>query len=186
MSRMSRVFSVAILGAAISVCQVAGAQDSLYVGDETNDVATMATQPAFVPAGVQLVELERWIYRDNRFSARPAASYQTHPGRREGVIGFVSFTEFPGSVPIFACVANDYSDQFSSRDPGCEGHKPKPSSPITGHIASTQLTGTVPLYRCMRTGLSGGRWGDHFDTTSADCERKYPANFEGILGYIWK
>lgn len=185
MSRMSRVFSFAFLGAAISVCQVAGAQDGLYVGDEGSDVAAMAAQPASVPAGVQLVELERWIWQDIMYSVRPAPSHMTHPGRRQGVIGFVSFTEFEGSVPLFACVANDYSDHFTSRDPDCEGHIKKTSAPISGHVAATQLPGTVPLYRCMRTGLGGRRWGDHFDTTSADCERKYPANFEGILGYIW-
>lgn len=183
---MSRIFSFALLGTAISVCQVAGAQEGLYVGEHGMETAAVAAQPAFVPAGVQLVELERWIWRDGTFSVRPAPSYQVHPGKRQGVLGFVSLTEFEGSVPIFSCVANDYSDRFTSIDPGCEGHLPARDSPITGHIAATQLPGTVPLYRCMRTGLSGGRWGDHFDTTSADCERKYPANFEGILGYIWQ
>ena len=183
---MNRIFSFALLGTAISVCQVAGAQEGLYLGERGMDTAAVEAQPAYIPAGVQLVELERWKYRDGHFSARPAPSHQVHPGKREGVLGFVSFTAFEGSAPLFGCMANDYSDLFTSRDPDCEGHLPARDAPITGHIAATQLPGTVPLYRCMRTGLSEGRWGDHFDTTSTDCERKWPANFEGLLGYIWR
>lgn len=177
-----------VLSSAIAMVagNAASAQDSLFIGTVEARTQSDDVFVASVPPEAQLVELERWIGREVTFSVRPAAPHQTHPGRREGVLGFISFTAFPGSRPLFGCRASDYSDRFTSIDPSCEGHLPMPQIPITGHIAATPLPGTVPLYRCMRVGgLPSGRWGDNFDTTDANCEGKR-AVFLGLLGHIWQ
>ncbi|MGH8037785.1 MAG: hypothetical protein ACREPD_08600 [Stenotrophomonas sp.] len=172
-----------------AACLMSGgvmAQDGMYLGQNQNGVAASSNGVAAIPEGVLLVELERWVAKDDSFSVRPAPSWQVHPGRREGVLGFVSFTEFPGSVPLYHCIANDYSDRFTSRQADCEGHIPMASAPITGNVSPTPLPGTVALYRCLRTGLSGGRWGDHFDSTDSNCEGVRSTINEGVMGYIWQ
>lgn len=183
---MKRISIVGLLAAAVMTCGSASAEEPLFLGETLQAMPEVRAMASSVPAEAQLVELERWIAREVTFSVRPAPSYQTHPGKRQGVLGFISNTPFPGSHPLFGCMANDYSDRFTSMDQACEGHLPVPQIPVTGHIAAIPLPGTVPLYRCMRVGgLPSGRWGDHFDTTDANCEGKQ-AVFEGILGYIWR
>lgn len=183
MKRMSIAGSLVV---ALLTCNGASAQEALYLGESESAWPERRAAAAYVPPEALLVELERWIWRDITFSVRPAPSYQTHPGKRQGFLGVVSSTPFPGSHPLYGCMANDYSDRFTSMDQGCEGHLPVPQIHFTGYIASTQLPGTIPLYRCMRVGgLPSGRWGDHFDTTDANCEGKR-AVFNGMLGYIWR
>lgn len=179
---MKRIFLVGVAAAAL-MSSPALAQDGMYLGQSQNVVDAGV---AAVPEGVQLVELERWVARDESFTVRPAPSWQVHPGKRDGVLGFVSFTEFPGSIPLFHCMANDYSDRFTSRQADCEGHMSMSFAPITGNVSPTPLPGTVALYRCLRTGLSGGRWGDHFDSTDSNCEGVRSTVNEGVLGYIWQ
>ncbi|MGV6488107.1 hypothetical protein [Stenotrophomonas bentonitica] len=184
---MTRSFFVGTMMAALAAVGSASAQESMYLGASEGSQADAGVAAFSVPADVQLVDLERWFWRDITFSVRPAPSYQTHPGRRQGVLGFISNVPFAGGATLYGCMANDYSDRFTSRDPACEGHLPVPQIPITGYVAATPLPGTVPLYRCMRVaGLPSGRWGDHFDTTDANCEGVKFAHFEGILGYIWR
>jgi len=182
-----KLFATSALGVALCVAGSAGAQELDYLGATRQVLSEAKAQPASLPAGVQLVELERWFYRDDTYSVRPLPSGgpQIHPGSRQGVLGFISYYPFEGSQTLYSCNTNDYRDRFTSLDPNCEGHIKMTASPITGYIASTQLAGTVPLYRCMRGGLKPGNWADHFDTTSANCENvKNPAN-DGIIGYIW-
>ncbi|WP_421569141.1 hypothetical protein [Stenotrophomonas sp. PD6] len=183
---MNRMLIVGSIMAALAGSGSASAQESLYLGGSDSIQRGASVGTSSVPAGAQLVDLERWFGRNITFSVRPAPPYQTHPGRRQGVLGFISSTPFPGGATLYGCMANDYSDRFTSREANCEGHLPMPQIPITGYVAAIQLPGTVPLYRCMRVGgLPSGRWGDHFDTTDANCEGK-PAVFNGILGYIWQ
>lgn len=175
------------LSLALCVAGASSAQDSDYLGLSRQAAIEAKAQPASVPAGVQLVELERWFFREDTFSVRPlnTPGGMIHPGYRQGVLGFISYTPFEGSVPLFLCLTNDYRNRFTSRDSNCEGHRPDRAFPITGYVSPTQIAGTVPLYRCMRGGLKPGNWADHFDTTDVNCENvKYPAN-DGIIGYIW-
>lgn len=181
-----KLFTTSTLGVALCVASAAGAQELDYVGVTRQSVHEAKAQPASVPPGVQLVELERWFFRDDTYSVRPLNSpSQKRPGSRQGVLGFISYTPFEGSVPLYLCLTNDYRNRFTSRDAGCEGHLADTAFPITGYVSPTQIAGTVPLYRCMRGGLKPGNWADHFDTTDANCENvKNPAN-DGIIGYIW-
>lgn len=165
----------------------ASAQEFDYVGATPRVLAEANAQAADLPAGVLLVELERWKNREDTFSARPIThAGSRHPGTRQGVLGFVSYYPFEGSVTIYACLQNNWLDSFSSRDPNCEGHmKTTNGMPVTGYIAATQLPGTVPLYRCHRGGLKPNNWADLFDTTDFNCENvKYPL-LDQVLGYIW-
>ena len=184
--------AISILGSlavAMSFAGTASAQDSDFLGQSAKGVAEARAQPASLPADVQLVELERWHFRGDTFSARPFApsSPWQHPGTRQGVLGFISYFPFEGSMTLYNCLTNDYRNRFTSHDANCEGHMLMTNaSPITGYIASTQLPGTVPLYRCQRGGLSPGNWADHFDSVDVNCEGvKNPAN-DGIIGYIWQ
>ncbi|MBV6850692.1 hypothetical protein [Xanthomonas euvesicatoria] len=184
---MKKVFIAAAAGLALASACNAAAQEVRYLGANARVAVEAAAQPALVPEGVTLVSLERWKFKDDTFSARPITTVgQSHPGSRQGVLGFISFTPFAGGRTLYACITNDYRDRFTSGDPNCEGQIPYPSSlPITGYIASTQLPGTVPLYRCMRGGLKPGNWADHFETLDVNCENvRFPAN-DGIIGYIW-
>lgn len=164
------------------------AQDLDYLGATPKVLAEANAQPAYLPAGVQLVELERWFNRNDSFSARPlnTPGGMKHPGKKQGTLGFISYYPFEGSVTLYACLQNNWLDNFTSRDPNCEGHmKTTNGMPITGYIAGTQLPGTVPLYRCHRGGLKPNNWADLFDTTDVNCENvKYPL-LDQILGYIW-
>jgi hypothetical protein len=183
---------LSILGSlAVSMSFAGGslAQGSDYLGQNAAGAAEARAQPASLPPGVQLVELERWHFRSDTFSARPFApsSPWQHPGVRQGVLGFISYYPFEGARTLYNCHTNDYRDRFTSPDENCEGHiLMTNASPITGYIAATQLPGTVPVYRCMRGGLSPGNWADHFDSLDVNCEGvKHPAN-DGIIGYIWQ
>lgn len=165
----------------------ASAQEIDYLGASSKILAEANAQATDLPAGVQLVELERWFYRNDTFSSRPlTAAGSQYAGVRQGILGFVSYYPFEGSVTIYACLNNNWYDSFSSRDESCEGHmRSRNGMPITGYIPSTQLPGTVPLYRCMRGGLSPNNWADHFDTLDPNCEGVPNQVNEGILGYIW-
>ncbi len=177
---------VAVLAGSLALN--ASAQEIDYLGASPKILAEANAHAADLPAGVQLVELERWRWREDTFTARPlnTPGGMKHPGKKEGTLGFISYYPFEGSVTMYACLNNNWMDSFSSMDPNCEGHmKTTNMMPITGYIASTQLPGTVPLYRCMRGGLKPNNWADHFDTLDPNCEGvKYPVN-EGIMGYIW-
>lgn len=183
---MKKMIAVAAVLASSLVSNVS-AQEIDYLGASPKILAEASAYAADLPAGVQLVELERWRWRDNTFTARPFTWDGTrHPGRREGILGFISYYPFEGSVTLYACLHNDWMDSFSSRDPNCEGHmKTTNGMPITGYMAGTQLPGTVPLYRCVRNIPKVYAYSDHFDTLDPNCEGKYQAVFEGIQGYIW-
>lgn len=163
----------------------ANAQEVDYLGGSPKILAEANAQAADLPAGVQLVELERWRWREDTFSVRPLNSPSTqHPGYREGILGFISYYPFAGGHTLYGCVHNNWMNRFTSVDPNCEGHMKDATFPITGYIASTQLPGTVPLYRCQRGGFSS-TWVDHFDTLDVNCENKpYKVN-DGLIGYIW-
>lgn len=183
---MKKMIAVAAVFAS-SLAWNASAQEVDYLGASPRVLAEANAQAADLPVGVQLVELERWFYRDDTKSVRPlnTPGGMQHAGKKQGTLGFVSFFPFEGSVTVFSCLNNNWRDTFSSLDANCEGHMPSVNMPITGYIAATQLPGTVPLYRCMRGGLKPNNWADHFDTLDANCEGvKYPVN-EGIMGYIW-
>ncbi|WP_049439104.1 hypothetical protein [Stenotrophomonas maltophilia] len=176
---------VAVLAGSLALN--APAQEVDYVGASPKVLAEANAQAADLPAGVQLVELERWKFKEDTFSGRPlnTPGGMIYPGKKQGTLGFISYFPFEGSVTMYSCVNNNWLDTFSSLDANCEGHMHSREMPITGYIASTQLPGTVPLYRCMRGGLKPNNWADHFDTLDANCEGvKYPVN-EGIMGYIW-
>jgi len=182
-----KLFATSALGVALCVAGSAGAQDLDYLGSNRQVMNEANAQPASIPAEVQLVELERWFFQNNTFSARPlnTPGGMKHPGVRQGVLGFISYTPFAGGHPLYSCTQNNWLDSFTSRDPNCEGHMPSRDMPITGYIASAQLPGTVPLYRCHRGGLKPNNWADLFDTTDVNCENvKNPLN-DQILGYIW-
>ncbi|WP_115530633.1 hypothetical protein [Xanthomonas campestris] len=184
---MKSFFIAAAAGLALAAACNATAQDVRYLGANSRVVAEAAAQPAAVPDGVTLVSLERWKFQDDTFSARPITTVgQSHPGKRQGVLGFISFTPFAGGHTLYACITSNYRDRFTSPDPNCEGQVPYPASmPITGYVASTQLPGTVPLYRCMRGGLQPGNWADHFETLDVNCENVRNPASDGIIGYIW-
>lgn len=177
--------------AALTACtfvSAASAQEVDYLGATPTLLAEVSAQPANLPAGVMLVDLERWRYKEDTFTARPlnTPGGMKHPGKREGVLGFISYYPFEGSVTLYACLANNWMDSFSSLDPNCEGQmKTRNMMPITGYMAGTQLPGTVPLYRCTRNIPKVYTYNDHFDTLDPNCEGKYQMVFEGILGYIW-
>lgn len=182
-----KLFAPSALCVALCVAGSAVAQDIDYLGANRQVVSEAKAQPAAVPADVLLVDLERWHHNNDTFSARPlnTPGGMQHPGKRQGVLGFISYTAFEGGHPLYACIQNNWLDRFTSRDPNCEGHMHDQYMPITGYIASTQLPGTVPLYRCHRGGLKPNNWADLFDTTDVNCENvKYPLN-DQILGYIW-
>lgn len=179
------ILAAAAIGA-MTLAGAAVAQESDYLGLTPRVEAEAKAMPAAVPAGVQLVELERWIWNDNMYSVRPlpgTGNPTYHSGQRQGVLGFISFTPFEGGRPLFQCVNG--RDFFTSTDENCEGYPKRDFMPITGYIATTQLPGTVPLYRCMRGGLKPNNWADHFDTLDFNCENvRFPVN-EGPIGYIW-
>lgn len=175
------------LALAFGISGYAGAQDLSYLGAGAKTMAEARSQPASIPAGVLLVDLERWHHRNDTLSARPlnTPGGMKHAGRRDGILGFISYTPFEGGHALYSCLQNNWLDSFTSRDPNCEGHMATTVMPITGYIASTQIPGTVPLYRCHRGGLKPNNWADLFDTTDVNCENvKYPLN-DQILGYIW-
>ena len=161
------------------------AQDVEYLGATPKVLAEVGAQAANVPPDVLLVELERWRWNQDTFSVRPLNSPSTqHPGRREGVLGFISYTPFEGGHTLYGCVHNNWMNRFTSVDPNCEGHMKDATFPITGYIATTQLPGTVPLYRCQRGGFSS-TWVDHFDTLDWNCENVPWKVNDGLIGYIW-
>ena len=150
-------------------------------------VAEALAFPAGFPPGSQPVELERWVFGQTTFSARPFPrdSYVQHPGRKVGTLGSISYTPFSGGHPLYACQTNDGQDFFTSTTMDCEGHRKMVHMPILGYVASHQLPGTVPLYRCIRGGFKPRPWADHFDTVDPHCEGQPNPTNEGIRGYIW-
>lgn len=183
---MKKMIALGAVFAASLACN-ASAQEVDYLGASSKVLAEANAQAADLPPNVLLVELERWRWKENTFSARPiTTSGQRHPGKREGILGYVSFLQFEGSTPLFACLSNNWMDSFTSLQEDCEGHmKTTNGMPVTGYVASTQIPGTVPLYRCTRNIPKVNTYNDHFDTLDPNCEGKYQAVFEGILGYIW-
>ncbi|WP_181098409.1 hypothetical protein [Xanthomonas arboricola] len=184
---LSSTLAAAVMSVGLLGTESAIAQKIDYLGASHRTTVAALAQPASVPAGVQLVELERWFYRDDTRSGRPlnTPGGMIYPGKKQGTLGFISYYPFEGSHTLYSCMTNDYRDLFTSTDSNCEGQLPARDMPITGYIASTQIAGTVPLYRCMRGGLKPNNWADHFDTLDISCENvKNPAN-DGIIGYIW-
>lgn len=185
---MKKIFVATLFGMLLAASGNTVAQDVDYLGGDSVAAAKARAQPTSVPAGVVLVELERWFYNSDTYSARPITQEgQQHAGQRQGILGFISFTPFAGGHALYSCYTSyGYHERFTSTDPNCEGQLKTSFMPITGYIASTQLPGTVPLYRCMRGGLQPGNWADHFDTTNVNCENVRDPAMDGIIGYIWQ
>lgn len=172
--------------------KIAVALASMVLGVSTafaptpSNAQSVEVAPLTVPEGATLVEMFRW-YNPNttdRYSGRELPqNWQLLGWRLEGTVGFISYTPFPGSHPLYSCATNEkVPDYFSSVDANCEGQLKVYWAPIIGYLASTQIPGTVPLYRCDTPGYEE----DHFDTTSPVCEGNKPgAVNEGPLGYIF-
>lgn len=185
---MKRITIPASLALSLSCLGAATAQEVTFVGQSVAAAAEAEKQSTIIPAGAQLVVLERWINKGDTFSAKPLPLWPPakYEGRLQGALGFISSTDFDGGILLHSCQTNDMRDKFTSRDANCEGHRHVGYAPIIGFIAGTQLPGTVPLYRCQRGGLSPGNWSDHFDSVDVNCEGvTNPAN-DGIIGYIWQ
>ena len=184
---MKILCSIALTSALAAGTAQAQEAEAPFIPGLTQQVAAQAlAQPAHFPHGSQPVEVGRWEFRGNTFSARdfPPGSHMQHPGKRMGTLGLISYTPFVGARTLYSCRTNDHLDRFTSRYENCEGHIKEPYIPILGYIATSQIAGTVPLYRCIRGGFNP-TWADHFDTVDVHCERQSHYTNEEILGYIW-
>ena len=112
---------------------------------------------------------------------------ETAPGRgyiSKGVIGYVAFTQLPGTTALYRWVKPENGDHIYTTDPNGENapvQKYK-SEGITGYVAKTQLPGTTALYRWVNHPS-----GYHFYTTDPN-DKAMPGigyTSEGIKGYIW-
>lgn len=186
---MKRISALGMCVGAALCGDMAIAQPIEALGSSASVQAEAKVLPAMIPANVQLVELERRYVPgpSDTFSVRPwdGSVGSQHPGKLQGVLGFISYTAFDGGSTLYSCLTRDYRDRFTSRDAGCEGQLTMSYSPITGYIANTQLPGTVPLYRCQRGGLQPNNWADHFDSLDVNCENVKNMANDGIIGYIW-
>ncbi|NIK50246.1 hypothetical protein [Xanthomonas arboricola] len=182
-----KFFFTATVGLLLAASNCTATDRPDYLGLTPAVAAEARAQPAVVPPGVTLRELERRIFRDDMKSVYPLPRdyYMQHAGTRQGLLGFISSTPFEGSAELYSCGMTNYLDSFTSRDPGCEGQMRQRDLFFTGYIANTQLPGTVPLYRCYRGGLKPNNWIDHFDTTDARCEGRPNTVMDGIMGYVW-
>lgn len=96
---------------------------------------------------------------------------------REGT-WFISFVERAGTAPIYSCRyrIGDRWDHFVSRQSDCEGKtKVKTEGYVYTYDAGSVFT---ELYRCLLPS------GDHFSSTSVNCENARGVVNEGTLGWV--
>ncbi|MEW9555429.1 LamG-like jellyroll fold domain-containing protein [Nonomuraea sp. NPDC050783] len=122
-------------------------------------------------------------YIDHRGDHRGGNGPMPVEYRKEGTLGFYAPAGTPGTHLLYGCVAPATSggvQAFTSKDPGCEGHK---SLGALGLAYTTPPEGitTRKLIRCrVREG-----WQEHFDSTTSDCEGQIvDAAPAGELGYL--
>jgi hypothetical protein len=138
-----------------------------------------------IPAGVRLVNLERWYDQRDTFSDNPYFPVgQTQVGvpYGSGVLGLISYAPFEGGHPLYQCYTTNNYNKFTSTDVHCEGRSRFKGREIIGYISSTQREGTFPLYRCFQNYKN---WGDHFDTTNPNCDDRPGTQRDAVIGYIW-
>jgi hypothetical protein len=180
---MKGVLKGAVVAALFAVAGNAAAQESDYAGMSMQAVEVIQRAPSVIPPGVELAAIERRLWVKDRYTDNlvyPAS--QIPMGKREKILGYISYVPFEGGHTLYQCYTTNNSNYFTSTDPGCEGRFSMPGRPIIGYIASTQLAGSVPLYRCFR---NTNNWGDHFDTLDPGCEGMSHTQNDGVMGYIW-
>jgi len=181
---MKGVLKGAIVAALFAVGGNAAGQDSDYAGMSAQAVEMIQRAPSVIPPDVVLAAIERRLWVKDRYTDNLVYPASEIPmGKREKILGYISYIPFEGGHPLFQCFTNNNVNMFTSRDPSCEG-LPQFSyhRPIIGYIASTQFEGSVPLYRCFR---NTNNWGDHFDTLDPGCEGMSHTQNDGVMGYIW-
>ncbi|GAA4037348.1 hypothetical protein GCM10022247_73970 [Allokutzneria multivorans] len=93
----------------------------------------------------------------------------------EGKLWGLADAPAEGTTGIYSCL-NGNTDQFLSKDPGCEG-KQNSILHTEGWLYNTPPTApSTPLYRC-RAG------GSHYTATTEACDGKAGAVSDGLLGY---
>jgi hypothetical protein len=82
-----------------------------------------------------------------------------------------------GQVALYECRISTLQNRFTSLDRGCEHQR---YVGISGFGFPSPGPGLIPLYRCYLPGN-----GDHFDTSSANCEGAPGVKSDGLLAYIY-
>ena len=97
----------------------------------------------------------------------------------EGTLGGLDSVAVPGTEPFYACARADHRGEFTSLSPTCEFDHVQGT--LLGYIFTARPTSppTVAIYRCF-----AGKTGDHFDTTTTNCEGAKAYVTEGRLGYL--
>jgi hypothetical protein len=95
----------------------------------------------------------------------------------EGTLGDLYSVAVPGTDPLYACP--DGNGEFTSVSPTCEVLNIEET--FLGYIYTARPTSppTVAIYRCHNTTS-----GDHFDTTTTNCEGAAGYLSDGLLGYV--